>query len=60
MPTTKGGVMMGRRENALRTAVNRDCERAAAKAKARPTNVEVKLTKIARPRLFHNTRQNAG
>jgi hypothetical protein len=60
MPMTKGGVMMGRRENARRTTVNLELDRAAANAKARPMRVDVQLTKTARPRLFHKTRQKAG
>jgi hypothetical protein len=57
---TKGGVMMGRRENPLRTGVNLDWDRAAAKAKANPMRVDVQLTKIASPMLFPMTRQSAG
>ena len=60
MPTTKGGVMMGRRENARNTPVNRERDRAAASAKTNPMRVEVQLTKTARPRLFLKTRQNDG
>ena len=60
MPTTKGGVMMGSREKARSSPVNRDCDRRAASAKANPMRVEVQLTKTASPRLFPTTRQSAG
>jgi hypothetical protein len=60
MPTTKGGVMMGRRENARNTPVSRERDRVAARAKANQMKVEVQLTKTARPRLFPKTRQSAG
>ncbi len=56
-PTTKGGVIMGSRENARSRTVSRDRDRVAARAKASPISVEVIPTKTARPRLFPRTRQ---
>ena len=56
-PTTKGGVIMGRRENARRKTVRRDRDRVAARAKPSPISVEITPTKMARPRLLFSTRQ---